>query len=474
MRKASVGLAMVLVLLAPGVAGAQPGHVSDVTMLTGPSPLTDADFEPGGCAWDPYWSEIGPTSGVHSLRLEKDYESTLAVDPTDSRKMSAVWLQDDGQLVGSATSLDGGASWESEIVPDVTTCSGGIHQTSYDTRVAIGPSSEGPGRAYVLSTSQHRHGADPRAVVTHIGVSTKTLDGSRWTRPVVIDRTALIDYPMIAVDPVRPDTAYVMWSKRVDVTFFSATHDGGKTWSTPAVVRVTTPGYLGLNELIVLRDGRIANMYIEVTPADLITASTGLPNTVPNDIYLSLSDDQGANWSDPEPVAQTYGFGSALSFVDGYGTLFATWTTASPDGWTTIVARRGPDGWEELASFGRGASPAVDIALGPDGALGLTRYEARGDLSKSQGKTETYAVLAHSHDGGATWESNDLGGPFDLSSPDGFVGDHGSLEATACGFASTFTLGPGPAAHGFSDIFAAVVHLPTAPQGACNAARPPR
>lgn len=476
MRNVSIVLATVLALLTPGVAGAQPGHVSDVTMLTGPSPLTDADFEPGGCGWDPYWSEIGPTSGVHSLRLEKDYESTLAVDPTDSRKMTAVWLQDDGQLVGSATSFDGGATWESEIIPDVTTCSGGMtHQTSYDTRVAIGPSSEGPGRAYVISTSQHRHGADPRAFVApHIGVSTKTLDGLPWTKPVVIDRTGVIDYPVIAADPVRPDTAYVMWSHRVDVTFFSATHDGGKTWSSPAAVRVTTPGYLGLNELIVLRDGRIANMYIEVTPADLITASTGLPSTVPNDIYLSLSDDQGVTWSDPERVAQTYGFGSAFSVVEGEGTLFATWTTTSPDGWTTIVARRHAERWEELASFDSGASPAVDIAVGPDGVLGLTRYEARGDLSKSQGKTETYAVLSHSHDGGATWESSDLGGPFDLSSTDDFVGDHGSLEATACGFASTFTLGRGLAVHGVSDIFAAMVHLPTAPQGTCNSARPPR
>ena len=470
MRKAPVALAITLALLTPGVAGAQPSHVADVAMLTGPSPLTEADLHPGGCGWDPFWNEIRPHTGIGTpLELARDYESTLAVDPTDPNRMAAVWLQDDGRLVGSATSVDAGRTWMTEIVPDVTACSGGIHHTSYDTRVAIGPTEDGPGRAYVVSTSQGQSFAgtvpDPRAFATHIGVSTKTLDGSQWTTPVLIDRTFSTDYPVIAADPVRPDTAYVMWSKRVDATLFSATHDGGKTWSTPAPVRVTTPGYAGVNELIVLRDGSIANLYLEWAFAD---------PSLPNNIYLSMSDDQGVSWSVPEFVAQTSGSGSAVSIVEGEGTLLATWTSASSDGWTTIVARRGTEGWEELASFDRGASPAVDIAFGPDGTLGLTGYQARGEPGTSQGKSETYAVVAHSYDGGHTWEWSDLSGAFDLSSADVFVGDHGSLEATACGFAATFTAGPGVATYGFSDIYAAMVQLPTVPQGSCNSARPPR
>lgn len=477
MRKTSIVLVMALALLTPGVAGAQPGHVSDVTMLTGPSPLTDADFEPGGCAWDPYWSEIGPTTGVDPLRWEEDYESTLAVDPTDPRRMTAVWLQNHGRLVGSATSLDGGSSWDSEIVPEVTTCSGGIHQRTFDTRVAIGPSSEGPGRAYVISTSQNQSCCEPRTFLTHLGVSTKLLDGSGWNDPVVIGGTESVDFPVIAADPFRPDIAYAMWTKKgVDTTFFSATHDGGMTWSEPALVRVVTPGHFALNELLVLRDGTIANLFGE------LPLKTAQHPSAPLNLHLSYSTNQGATWSNPELVSDTAG--GSWSLIEEQGTLLATWTRPSDSTtgleamhgyageWTTVVARRGDSGWTEIAKFGDGAFWTSDLAIMPDGTVGLTRYASR---SGPDGQRLATAEILHSHDGGGTWESTDLLDPFDIS---GLLwpgpGDHSALEATPCGFAATFTGGPGAAAHGITDIFAATLHLSPASQGSCNTARPPR
>ncbi|HEV3471707.1 MAG TPA: sialidase family protein [Actinomycetota bacterium] len=458
--------AVLAVLLMPAEVSASPAHAADPIALTGSDHLTEEDFGVGGCAWDPIWTQAVPATGLFTSGVAKDYESTLAVDPIDSRRMTAVWLQDDGRRVGSATSLDGGETWSHEIVPEVTACSGGIHQTSYDTRVVIGPATSGPSRAYVISTSQNQPFPDPRAFLTHIGVSTKSLDGSEWSKPVIVDRSGSIDYPVIAADPVRSDLVYVMWSKRgADATFFSASRDGGASWTPPSLVRVTPPGHLSLSELIVLRNGDLATISAEYQVSAVLDAVAGTTSSAR--VYVARSKDRGASWSQPELLAETAGVGS-WSLAEAGDALFATWTELSEGGWTTVIARENEAGWSEVASFADGDTFVAELAAMPDGTLGLTRYQRRSDPLIQDGKALTYAVLSHSHDAGSTWESVDLSPGFDTSHAGVFLGDHGSIEGSDCGFAATFAGGPGMATHGFTDIFFSRVHISTAPQGACR------
>ncbi|HET7483605.1 MAG TPA: hypothetical protein VFK89_12175, partial [Actinomycetota bacterium] len=246
----AAGLFLSLTLLLPGIADASPGHISGQSRVSGPSTLGAEAFEPGGCAWDPVASTAFPR------RIGLDYEPTVAVDPTDPAHAVTTWLADDGLVVGTGTTLDGGRTWTTAPLPRVTTCSGGIHRTSLDARVSVGADIDGSALAYAVAPSQNQPLPDPRGALTYINVVTEPFDGSGWREPVVIPVSAAIDAPVIAADPSRPGSAYVMWSQRgPDATMLSSTRDGGRTWSGPAVVRFSNAGHLGLNALAVDQSG---------------------------------------------------------------------------------------------------------------------------------------------------------------------------------------------------------------------------
>lgn len=445
--------AAVLILgsLLVGGAAAAPGHSYAMTLISGPSMLADGDTEPGGCAWDPVDDQLFPR------QLGEDYESTIAVDPQDPGRMVAVWLADDGLLVGTATSLDGGRNWTGGPLPGVTTCSGGIHRTSFDTRVVIGADVDGSSLAYAVATSQNQPFPDPRAGVSHIAVSTKPLDGSAWSEPVLVDGSPSNDYPVIAADPNRPGTAYVMWSKRIDATMSSVTRDGGKTWSAPALVRTSKPGSIALNEISVAEDGRLLNLFGEISLPSLFVPLTK------TELYLLESSDGGMTWSTPELV--TADAESGFNLVERGGDVYAVWQRARQDVLEVVVAKREGGQWSppKPVSSGVNAShPDVDVM--PDGTVGIAFYETRRLADRPD---ETYVVVAHSEDGGASWETTDAS-PALHREQIRWISDHGSIAATPCGFVTTWTGGSDIARYGGSDIFWTNVGIATTPQGPCK------
>lgn len=437
-------------LLFAGGADASPAHSYRATVVSGPSMLAPGDTEIGGCASDPLDDTLFPrTPGL-------DSESTLAVDPRDPLRKVAVWLADDGFLIGTATTLDGGREWTKEILPGVTTCSGGIHRVSFDSRVVIGTAEDGTSLAYAVATSQNQPGEDLRAAVSHISISTKPLDGSGWSQPVVVDATPSNDYPVIAIDQNRPGAAYVMWSKRLDATMFSATYNGGKTWTVPKLVRVSRPGTVGLNEIVVGSSGTIVNLFAEID----ITSQPRRAN-----LYLSESFDGGATWSPGEVVAVDItvpGLGLAASS----GTVYAAWTAEGENGPQVFVARRDSGRWSSAAAVSRGVNdthPGLDVM--DDGTVGLAFYETH---TTTDGGYGTYLVFAHSEDGGATWERTDASGPFDREKFPPQL-DHSTVVATPCGFETMWTGGSDISSYGGSDVFWSSVGVATAPQGPCRA-----
>lgn len=451
-------VALLIVALQPDATLAHPAHSFSEVALSGPSGLTSEAIAPGGCGWDAAWAVAWASGAASPPVIEADYESTLAVDPKDSKKMTAVWLQDDGLLVGSATSLDGGKSWNRGPLPGITTCSGGVHRTTYDARVAIGPTGIGSSRAYAIATSQNQPFPDPRAGVSYVSVTTMELEQGRWDNSVVVDATASIDWPVIAADSNNPDTAYAMWSKRLDATFFSATHDGGTTWSTPTPVRITTPGHLALNEIVVSSNGTLLNIYQESPLAAVVDPS------IRSTLFLSRSVDGGLTWTDGERIT-TDSHSTSFSLVESPAGLFAAWTRATSDGGGEVVIARQQTGeWEELQAFASASNPELGVMS--DGTIGVAYYETA--IEPSSMRAVTRVIAAHSHDNGVEWETTDISGTTDSASV--FVGDHGSIEATQCGFASTWTTGPEASEHGRSDIFFATLGIAGVPQGPCRAA----
>jgi len=116
---------------------------------------------------------------------------------------------------------------------------------------------------------------------------------------------------------------------------------------------------------------------------------------------LSHSDDGGLTWSTPAKVNQT------------------------PSGTFTDQA----------------FEPAVHVNA--SGVVAVSYYDFRNDVS-GDGALTTDHWITHSHDGGATWTENHLGGPFDLhQAPYArgyFVGDYQGLDAQGAVFGPLFTL----------------------------------
>jgi hypothetical protein len=75
------------------------------------------------------------------------------------------------------------------------------------------------------------------------------------------------------------------------------------------------------------------------------------------------------------------------------------------------------------------------------------------------------AVLIVSIDGGSTWSDLHLGGPFDLSSLPGGVGDHQELHAAANQLGASFVLGAPAAGDGPDDVFYARIGFAAATAG---------
>ena len=118
-------------------------------------------------------------------------------------------------------------------------------------------------------------------------------------------------------------------------------------------------------------------------------------------IMLSYSDNGGRTWSAPQKVNQT----PAGTFTD------------------------------------QAFEPTVHV--NDKGVVAVSYYDFRNDQS-GDGQLTTDHWIVHSHDGGATWTEDHLGGPFDMhQAPYArgyFVGDYQGLDSQGSAFSALFTL----------------------------------
>lgn len=162
---------------------------------------------------------------------------------------------------------------------------------------------------------------------------------------------------------------YVAWNDyAANAIIFNRSFDGGKTFGTPVTV---SPKTLAFDYRVPAESFRGALVYpsVDVDRSSgphrgrLYASWMDLTALGTTDIFLSYSDDRGATWSHPQPVADR------LSFkVD----RFNHWLSADP----------------------------------VTGNVTVSFYDTRNDQTGSRYMTDTY--LAVSKDGGQSWTASDI------------------------------------------------------------------
>lgn len=483
---AAVTVPLAVFLVAPAAAVAASPPATEVVQISACEQLVkDGTYLPGSDG----------TVSPEEVR-EWEAEGTIAVDPTDRKRLTAVWVQDYQEAIVAAYSADGGDSWQRSVLKtgrwtwgyhgEEPPESGGndFAETNSvnDPVVSIGPSPDrsAPGVIYASSVVASP-GFGRSAVVVNVSE-----DGGRtWSNPAVIDTATMrdtvgqtlpftgtqIDQTHIAADPARAGHAYAMWMKvdwetpTLDV-FVSRTADSGKSWTDP--VRVSEPltdRWDFAPQVVVLSDGRLLATWLEV-PAQPLFEVTG-PHG-PSRWFSAVSADQGATWTRPRLIAESPHVVEVAGLTAGPdGAAYVSWLDTDAEMETlTVHYRKSHDyvQWTggqvgepiasspQTASNGLVAPPA--IAITSSGTIGIAFYDHRNDEPTTEPQ-ETGYWLRSSVDDGVTWEETRVAGPFDASSapsfngqrssdesfPGGTMGDYQGLAAAGSDFAMRFVLG---------------------------------
>jgi hypothetical protein len=378
--------------------------------VSGLSPFSecDADFDPD-VLFSPH-SEVEPW---------------IAVNPTNPDHVAVAWQQDrfvegDGGSRGhlTASSFDGGATWEVVTVPGLTLCSGGDGIRTTDPWVAFASD----GGLYVSSL--------PWTGPTDAGsiVVNRSTDGGRsWSDPVIVDeqeRNPLFnDKESITADPVDPCTLYVAWFRltnwpvdRTGSGLFSRTTDCGDTWTEPTTMHASNPNPIG-HQVLVMPDRSLRVFSVG------FVGGGDWQRELP--LLVQESTDQGDTWSEPALVANTRrdrplapdgsrirsGFKLFDVAVDRTtGHLYAVWEqlfgeillpaqvafSASTDGgrtWSTPTRIDRTPVAEDLL-LEQAVLPSVEVS--DDGTVGVTYYNFQNDTPDGS-RLDTDHWFIHCH-----------------------------------------------------------------------------
>jgi hypothetical protein len=223
---------------------------------------------------DPF---VGCTFAGHYLP-DNQAEPRVAVDPTNSKHIVGVWMQDFGQGEVAGVSFDAGQTWTQVVIPGVSTCSGGgSGEKTGDPWVSFGPT----GSVYIseLITS-----FDPNGVLATSGVAVNTSPdgGLTWSQPTVLIQNTLTsgqlnDKDSITADPYHPNLVYTVWDGvgggLPGRAFFDRSTDGGRTWLAPQVIFQSPSNAPNIgHQIVVLPNGTLVDAFTG-SSLDIIASS---------------------------------------------------------------------------------------------------------------------------------------------------------------------------------------------------------
>lgn len=244
---------------------------------------------------------LGPPRAVH-----KEAEAWIDVNPTNPKNLLGVWRQDQGagapvftssRGLVAGVSLDGGATWQSVVIPGLSLVSGGTFYSATDPWVSFGPD----GTAYVVSLQINT--SDPTDA-SEVAVSRSTDGGLSWSAPAAVqhDDPGLFfnDKTQITADPTDPSLVYATWTRAnifPDFSGFTApiafarSTDGGRTWEPPQILSAPHRQATGA-QIVVRPDGTLIATYMQSTDlslADLLDKELTLA--------VAQSTDHGHTWT---------------------------------------------------------------------------------------------------------------------------------------------------------------------------------
>ena len=486
MRRLVVAIcASVLVLVPAGTAGAYNYTVGPTVPASGPSPFA-------GCTV----GQMFPTSVVYP---NTEVEPFVAVNPTNPNNIIGVYQQDrwnDGGARGllASSSTNGGTGWAGSFAA-FTECAGGTGPDAYERASDPWVSFDPAGNAYQISLS-----VSDQQETSAIAVSKSTDGGATWGPPTTLIRDTsglhFNDKESITADPTRPGHVYAVWDRgtlpggpRSPVSeahsfafrgqpIFARTTDGGASWSTPVAMSNQNVFTIG-HQIAVLPDGTLVDAFMNFRGSGLQPSSNQAFQAV------MISRDAGLHWSQPIKISNFVfppGCGPELvcdpdtgepvragtdipdvAVDPTTGAMYVVWADARFSGGTRtdIVLSRSADGgrtWSSPVKVNRTPVPAAafngTVEVSEDGTVGVLYYDFRGNTAAPGLPTDVF--LAHSHDGGASWSEQHLGGPFDMENAPFargyFLGDYQGLTAIGTDFLAFFSVST--AANDSADVVA--------------------
>jgi len=410
------------------------------------------------------------TCATRPAYVNSEVEPSLAADPGDPRRLIAAYQQDRYHGGGArgiivATSEDGGSTWRRAALP-VTRCAGASAPFASDPWVSAARG----GRIYVATLSD---------VVT---VVTSSDWGRTWSQPAILPGAGMPDKEAVTADPRRPGTAYLVWSDYHRTNppgtesdeLFSATRDGGRTWSTPAVV-LRTGHRAGPENGQILIDPRNGRLYLLMAWVRDGLATAAKPAWM----LIARSADGGRHWSKAasfaigRPAARQGGAfirssPQVPSFaIDARGAIYGVWEDArfGAGDRTGVLFTRSLDGgfdWSRPRRIDRnstGGAVLPVVAAQRTGTVAVLYLQ----LDRPDGTAARYR-LATSIDGGAHFRDQIASPEFSIQNaplltpsplvPGGyFLGDYMGLTPLTAGQFGTAFVTARAASDNKTDIF---------------------
>jgi hypothetical protein len=424
---------------------------------------------------------------VANSQPDTQVEPDIAADPRDGRYLVAVFQQgrffDGGSVApGYAHSSDGGRTWHTALLPQLTTASGGPFDRGSDAVVTFGPNGTVYANTLVFDVNDCRNGVAVQSSHDH---------GATFGPPTFIADTTdcfsnSTDKNWITVDthPRSPyhGRLYAMWDEyNYDPSFNILSvpeierysDDGGATWSP----RITVAGgFNGYPIPVVEPNGRVLDVH------DLQDKS----GCCVTGVAVNYSDDGGATFSatkqfdyvqDTGPTDVRYGGLVAATADPITGDLYAAWSDSryNVNGRDDVLVSRSRNGGSIWSTATRmdasGASSQVD-QLTPaiaayDGSVYIT-YLRRDETSSTSAASARVVLMASQNHESTFHRVAALGPPSTLADaaysynpPAAFLGDYTGLAIDAHGiYAAWEVASPSPSKAAQHQVTWAVVLKP--------------
>lgn len=214
---------------------------------------------------------------------------------TDGTTITAVWSWFDGstEVIQSASSTDGGATWSTPVTLSAAGETAGNPQVATDGTT-------------ITALWNRFDGSNDR-----IQAASSTDGGATWSTPVTLSDAGGSAFGARAV--ISGTAILATWTRSDGSNYriqAASSTDGGATWTTP--VTISEPGQDAFTQQV-------------VSAGTIITVLWKQSDGVTNRIRSALSTDGGATWSTPANLSAAGGDAGAPQVVSGGTTITATW-----------------------------------------------------------------------------------------------------------------------------------------------------